>query len=365
MREGASNYEMVREGLCSRSTAAKIRLEEGIPQTPNVGRPAVKPAAKTLTPGRGLYEAKAGSPPAGPTPADVEEMRRAAVECVVPEDELEEPLELVWKRAEVDKARNIRKANEGCQFRWRSPAKHLLLACVSDQHIGGKYTDFKAMREDAELIRDTPNCFAVLAGDAVDNHIKHRSAALAADSIPDEQYKLFEYYLGILGDKSLLLVGGNHDFWSPQIAGIDMLARISRDRRLCYAPDVAYLDIGVGVQEYVIGVRHQYRFNSSFNYTHTIKQWLRMGERPFDVGVIGHHHEHAVESFIYRNKLCWGCRPGSYQITSAYSRQGGFNAAIPTTPTFLLRGDRREIIGFATLRAAVEFTAAAREIGVA
>src|SRR5262249_38888896 len=162
---------------------------------------------------------------------------------------------------------------------------------------------------------------------------------------------LFEYYLTILGDKTLLMTSGNHENWTVALAGVDVLGRIAREHRVCYAPDVAYMEIGVGTQTYQIAVRHQYRFNSSFNQTHTVKQWLRLGEREWDIGCIGHHHEHAVESFVYRNKLRWGCRPGSYQITSAYSREGGFNRSIPTTPTFLIRGDRREITGFATLRA--------------
>lgn len=301
--------------------------------------------------------------PKAPPPSALDAMRRAAVEGGFDDDE---PMEAVWRREEERAGRKIRKAAEGSTFRWRAPGPHLLLAFVSDQHVApGTPVDFRAMREDAELIRATPHCYAILGGDGVDNHIKHRSAILNARSQPEDQFKLFEYYLQILGDKSLMMVSGNHDNWTTAFAGVDVLGRIARDQRLCYAPDEAFMEVGVGTQTYKVAVRHQYRLNSSFNQTHAVKQWLRLGEREFDIGCIGHHHEHAVESFIYRGKMCWGCRPGSYQITSAYSRQYGWNASIPTTPTFLVRGDRREIVGFPTLRAALDFTAAAREIGLA
>ncbi len=302
-----------------------------------------------------------GPPPAtktGPTPADVEEMRRAA-------DEDDESLDVVWQREEVRSARAIRKAQTAASFQWTAPNKSLLLAFVSDMHIApGTPVDFRRMREDAELIRDTPGCFAVLAGDQVDNHIKHKSAMLAARSQPEDQYRLFEYYLSILGPKCLVVTSGNHDDWTNQFAGVDVLGRIVRDRRVFYSPDEAWLDLTVGTQKYVVGVRHQYRFGSQFNQTHTVKQWLRLGPREFDVGVIGHHHEAAIEQHIYRDRFRWVARPGSYQITSSYSRQFGFPNAIPTCPTFLFHGDEREITGYKSVRAMAKSYRVLRELGV-
>lgn len=295
-------------------------------------------------------------------PGEVEAMRKAA-EPYSPLDEDDEPAETVWKREEERAARKIKKACDGSTFRWRAPGSHLLLAFVSDQHIApGTPVDFKRMREDAELIRSTPNCYAVLGGDGIDGHIKHRAAILAARSTPEDQYKLYDYYLQLLGDRVLLMTSGNHENWSSQFAGVDVLARIARDRRVAYAPDEGFLEITVGRVSYKIAIRHQYRYNSSFNQTHAVKQWLRMGEQDFDIGCIGHHHDHAIESFVWRGQLRWGCRPGSYQITSAYSRQYGYNRSLPTTPAFLLRGDERQIDGFPTVRQAIATGEAMREI---
>lgn len=291
----------------------------------------------------------------------LDEMKAAAES----RDEWDEPVEDVWKREEERSSRSIRKAKEASTFRWTAPSGTLLLTFISDMHIGpGTPCDFKRMREDAELIRDTPGCYAVLAGDQVDNHIKHRSAVLASRSQPEDQYRLFEYYLRILGDKCLVVTSGNHDDWTNQIAGVDVLGRIVRERRVFYSPDEAWLEIKVGGQDYIVGVRHQYRFGSAFNQTHTVKQWLRLGPREFDIGCIGHHHEAAIEQHIYRDKFRWVCRPGSYQITSSYSRQFGFNHSIPTCPTFVLHGDEHGIDGFKSIRSLKKAYSVMRSLGV-
>lgn len=295
----------------------------------------------------------------GPTPFELQEMSRAALN-----NDEETPAEK-WGRAERDGSRRIRKAQEASKAAWRASGKHVLISFLSDQHIApGTPIDFKAMREDAELITRTPHAYAMLGGDGVDNHLKHRAAILAARSQPSDQYELFEHYMRIFNDRLLAMVSGNHDNWSTQFAGIDMLARIAKDNRVFYNPDEMYLDLEVGSQKYVIGLRHQYRFNSSFNQTHSVKQWFRNGVREFDVGVVCHHHEAAIEQFMARGRHCWACRPGSYQITSAYSRQYGFNQAVPTSPTFLFRGDTHEVYGWNSVRSALDCLRVMREVGL-
>jgi hypothetical protein len=289
-------------------------------------------------------------------------MRQAAVET----GDWEEPPETLWRREEERSGRLIRKVQQAATFRWECPHPSLLLAVISDMHIGpGTPCDFAQMKRDAELIRNTPGCYAVLAGDQVDNHIKHRAAMISSHASPETQYKLFEYYLTILGPKLLVVTSGNHDDWTTQMAGVDVLGRIVRERRVFYHPDEAWLEVKVGAQNYVVAIRHQYRFGSQFNQTHSVKQWLRLGPREFDVGVIGHHHEAAIEQMIYRDRFRWVARPGSYQITSGYARQFGFNNAIPTCPTFLLHGDEHDISAWKSLRAMARSGKAMRELGAA
>lgn len=258
----------------------------------------------------------------------------------------------LWSKAEADSVKRIEKARKHSRFHVSLPSDRVsCITFVSDQHIApGTPCDFKRMREDAELIAATKDVYAILGGDCIDGHIKHIAAVISARSTPGDQWQLFEYYLEIFKEKILAVTSGNHDFWQPQYTGVDALSWLCKNHRVAYSTDEARIDVTCGSQKYKVAMRHQYRLNSSFNQTHSVKQWLRLGEDEFDIGCIGHHHEAAVEQTIYRGKMVWGCRPGAYQITSAYSAQYGWNMSIPTCPSFLVFPDRRHIIGLADVR---------------
>jgi hypothetical protein len=169
----------------------------------------------------------------------------------------------------------------------------------------------------------------------------------------DDQWRLFDHYLTIFAEKILVLISGNHDAWTVQTAGVDVLRRIAESHRICYAPAEARIAVTVGDVKYDICLRHQYRYNSSFNLNHAVKRMFDMSSEPFDIGIICHHHEANLESFQKHGKKRYGARPGSYQLTSNYSRQYGFNNAYPTCPTFILFPDGRRIIGFDDIRDAL------------
>ena len=268
-------------------------------------------------------------------------------------DEFDGPSE--WARAERKGVSNIRKAQKRGKFNVSFDSGPIAISVISDQHIAPNTAcDFVRMKEDAELIRNTPGFYAVFGGDGVDNHIKHRSAMIGSRTNPDEQWRLFEYYLQLFGDKILAVISGNHDAWTAQIGGVDYLSKLAEKNKICYAPAEARLNINVAGQEYKMVVRHQTgRFNSSLNQTHAVKRFYEYGEDTFDIGVIGHHHEAAVEMFIRHGLKRYAARPGSYQISSPYSHQYGFANAIPTCPTFILFPKERRMIGFADVRDAV------------
>ena len=291
--------------------------------------------------------------------ADLADFEHSAMEVTAEwEDDEQVDAADIWQRAEKQSVRDIEKAKKRSRFKATFGSNPIAISFISDQHIGpGTPCDMQQMRRDAELVRDTPRLFAFLVGDGVDNHIKHRAAVMASRSQPDDQYRLFNFYIQIMREKIVCLISGNHDAWTNQIGGIDMLGWLARHQKLHYSPDEAHIDVSVGGTCYKVAMRHQFRMNSSFNQTHSCKQWMRNfpdKEIP-DIVCIGHHHEHAIEQASMFGKYRWLCRPGSYQITSAYSRQYGYNITSPTCPTFVLYPDRHEIVGFGDIRAAVRF----------
>lgn len=303
-----------------------------------------------------LFDKLAGEEPV--PPEELAAMKESAdvYPLVLPLWHDKETAEDRWEKAEKEAERAVRRARDLCQFKVDLGPGVSCITFLSDQHIApGTPVDMARMRHDAELIRDTPGVYACLAGDGVDNHIKIRSAMLAARSQPSDQYELYEHYMRIMANKILAVISGNHDAWTNTESGLDMVAWICERNGICFAPAEARMDVKVGGQDYKVAYRHQYRMNSTYNQTHAVKQWYRLGEDTFDVGCIGHHHEPAIESFMAHGQERWACRPGSYQITSAYTRQYGWNSTYPTCPSFVLWPDRRKILGFSELADAVVY----------
>lgn len=254
----------------------------------------------------------------------------------------------MWARAEAQTAADVaRHLTERLLQVTVDDDRPIGVSFVSDQHIRQSGPiQLPAMRQDAELIAQTDGLFAMLGGDGVDNHIKHRSAMVGGGSKVAEEWRLYDHYLGMFREKPLAVISGNHDDWTRDEAGVDMVAALAAKNRLHYAPDEVRLDLTLQGEVYRIGLRHQYRYNSSFNLIHAVKRWWEMGDDPFDIGVLCHHHEPAIEPFTKHGRTVWGARPGSYQVNSSYGRRYGFNNTRPTCPTFILFPDTFEIVGY-------------------
>jgi hypothetical protein len=263
----------------------------------------------------------------------------------------------LWDRYEVSNARKIDKALNHSQFKIKMDSSEPIgIAFVSDQHVSGdNCIDLKQMRLDAEFIAQTPRIYAILGGDGIDNHIKHRAATIAARTQPDDQLQMFDYYLQILSEKIAVMISGNHDHWTNQLAGVDVIRWLADKNKIRYSPHSAYIEWTVGRVLYRICIAHQYRFNSAMNQTHSPKQMLNFGEHDFDIGVVCHHHEPAQETFYRRGLTRWVARPGAYQVHSDYSAQYGYPTTHPTCPTVVLFPDSRKIIGFTDVREAAHY----------
>lgn len=271
--------------------------------------------------------------------------QKCDVKLEVPEKESAQEL---WSVTEQRNAGFVARASQAgkisAEFKESQP---IAVAFISDQHIDENApTDLLRMRIDAETIRDTPNLYACLIGDGVNNHIKHRAAVINSASSPMRQYAMYNYYLQLFGDKILALTSGNHDLWTQAMSGVDMVDTLAKMHRICYTPHQAVISLSLPGYTYKILMRHQYRFNSELNQTHTVKQLFRHGETQFDVGAVAHHHEAAIEGCLLHGQFRWVLRPGAYQITSGYSEQFGFNPAVPTCPTVVFYPETRHMVGF-------------------
>jgi hypothetical protein len=287
-----------------------------------------------------------------------------------PEETDEEPFEELLARARKATDRDLAKAvaRRSARTRIVTHGKPIAITFKSDQHLTmhGPVNVTRAF-EDAQTVQQTPALYAILGGDGIDNHIKHRSAMVGKGSRPSDEWRLYDGYLRTLGLKTLGVISGNHDSWTRDASGVDMVAILADRQRLHYAPDVLLMDVelvdtpdGPVTQSYTIKIRHQYRFNSSLNVGHAVKRMYDMDGDQFDIGVLCHNHEAHIETFSRHGSTRLALRPGSYQYESSWSRQIGYGGSYPTCPGVVLWPDERRMDAAQDLRELVERLRAAR-----
>jgi len=235
------------------------------------------------------------------------------------------------------------------------------LVFMSDFHITSGCTNLKRLREDGEAIADAEGAYALLVGDYIDNHIKHRAAVVARDMSPTRELELFNYWLSIVKDSVLAMVSGNHDMFSRQSSGLDPLASIAEQNKLYYVADELNLNINLGGHVYRVMIRHQTRYNSGLNHAHGLFRHLDFAaDVPWDIGCAGHHHTSAIASQWKLGKERYAIRPGSYQHSTSFSRALGFPAAQPYSPMTIIWPGSRKILMVQDVRHGLEILQAQR-----
>ena len=105
----------------------------------------------------------------------------------------------------------------------------------------------------------------------------------------------------------------------------------------------------VGKQEYQIAVRHKYKYNSSYNWTHAPKQLVRFDEKTADIAVVAHNHVTAIEHTEENDKDRVYIRPGSMKGADRWARSIGFSDSGKRMPCVVLWPNKRQMMTFMDL----------------
>jgi hypothetical protein len=241
----------------------------------------------------------------------------------------------------------------------------VLLAIVADIHLGNYGTDFAAARRDAEMIGNCPFAIGVGAGDYLDNFIRAKilEPLINSTTPPKQQLMLLKDYIRFFKGRLMLIISGNHDRWSKEVSGLDFLAPLARENKIQYSPDVFHINVKAGKVIYEICIRHQYKFNSSINMTHTVKQMFKNGDRQFDIGIVAHHHEPAMEDCFIQDRHVVAIRPGTYKVGDTFSRKIGHGKGRTVMPCVALNVREKRMVSFWSLRDGIEFVERSNEHG--
>lgn len=266
--------------------------------------------------------------------------------------------EELWERALriQEPAERIRekRRDQTIPFEWGPIA----IAFLSDVHFGSSGVDYEAVRRDAEIVRDTPGMYAVYHGDGTDNWIVGKLQGLQRDqAIPhDDAIRLHKSWLGMIGEKLILAVPGNHDLWTKKIAGVEYVRDHLGNRRCLYHPYDITFRLKVGENEFTVQVRHKWKYGSVFNATHGLQVGWARGDVDYDIAVGGHTHIGTFfHDFHKHNKRRWAVLTGTYKRYDSWGEECGFPTPKDSGCGALVIDNDGTINGFRDLRTAADF----------
>lgn len=199
------------------------------------------------------------------------------------------------------------------------------VAFVADNHAGSVGGRYSLLLEKFQLMRRIPRLYVVNGGDTIDNFLpsKHPEGAFEMICPPHVQKLIIEKLFGILRGRWIAMVKGDHENFSWLADDFDFCQYIAERMECANLGFGGFINIKLGTQTYRIGIRHRFRFNSSFNLTHTVKR-MREQLGDFDIGVVAHNHRAAVEHMNFPDKDRVFIRPGAFKMADNYAKKLGF-----------------------------------------
>lgn len=201
-----------------------------------------------------------------------------------------------------------------------------MIVPLSDIH-GGAKCDYEAIVKDLKLIRDTQDCYAIVAGDVTDNFIIGKLTAIQKHqpTTLDEEILFAEWFCKMIAEKILVWVSGNHDNWTYKVSGIDPYKYYLKNSSCLYDRNEVVFDLCHDDMSEKWVIRHKWRGNSIFNPTHGMEvSWERNGD-DFDVAIGGHTHIATLHRpFIKHDKKRHAVLIGTYKLLDEYGKELGF-----------------------------------------
>ena len=100
---------------------------------------------------------------------------------------------------------------------------------LADWHIGDKYCNISEIKNTLNYIKDTPNAYAILNGDLMNNATKQSvSDCYAEEMKPQEQLQTLCDLIEPIKDKVLFITQGNHEARTYKTDGIDLTAIMAK-----------------------------------------------------------------------------------------------------------------------------------------
>jgi hypothetical protein len=218
----------------------------------------------------------------------------------------------------------------------------IILATLSDLHMGSWGCDYAQLRRLTDEILATPNLYVALLGDYGQYSIKLRSVLEVADNIipPEQQTQFIESWFEEIWPKVAFATWDNHGVERQEKqAGESGLKRIL-SKRVVYFNGIGHVTLKVGDQLYHGAVSHCFRGRSMYNPVHGLMRYMRFEGTDRDFAMAGDSHVPGMAKYTDGAKVRVAVNSGSIQTNSGYAKR---YFSLVTHPVFpVVKFDARE-----------------------
>jgi hypothetical protein len=188
--------------------------------------------------------------------------------------------------------------------------KPVLIALMSDDHIGGEGTDYRRLAYDVDLIKSVGG-YTITFGDLTNSAFFMPDAGDQV-STGEEQVLYARAMLGELSKDGHLLAGwgGDHDLWGKDKGGAHTMYHEFRERyNAHYLEGVSYLTVELaskdGIVNYPMVGSHRHKGFSVYNDAHASwRQQLDESNGATDImSVTAHNH---IKAYLLQSRKVYG-----------------------------------------------------------
>jgi predicted phosphodiesterase len=242
--------------------------------------------------------------------------------------------------------------------------KTLELVCISDSHIGDPCANEQALMKQIRYVEETPNCYAIVNGDIMNNAIKSGKSDTYTEVLsPMEQIVKAVLTLKPIANKVLAITQGNHERRTAKESGIDLMKLIAMELGIedKYSDGMAFIFLRFGE---LSSHDHYRKVPYTILVTHGNGGGKTVGAKAnrladlvsiadADVYLYGHTHQNMAfkEGFMrvdwHNNQLTMVDRlfvnSGAFLDWGGYAEQNQYRPSAIAPPHIYLSGYKREM----------------------
>lgn len=226
-------------------------------------------------------------------------------------------------------------------------SKPIGLAFWGDWHVGGKGINYRQLDADADTIAQTDGLYVIGMGDYKDNGsaLVHPTSTQDTIATTDMQDKIVMRLFERTKERHIVTIRGCHDDWDKRNANKDFVQTLCDITGAVNLWHGGIINLTVGDQEYRIGARHKYKFESSLNTTNTQRNFTNeFGV--CDVVAVAHKHFCEVYDAHKQGQETVYLRSGAYKVYDEYGQKLAGYEGMYGIPIVILLPDKHLALPF-------------------